>query len=262
MRSLGGRFADFTLPYWDGKDDFPRTKNPPAGGGPQPADSLLGGDGSPVAAGPFNGDPYNGSPGWTSYNPNGPNPGVRTKLRRNFNAAEFAILKSDSEKSMNDLLDPTKNNTYTDLLCGTGTTGIEGASGLHNDQHGAVGGNLGANTTAVPDPAFWLLHSFADLNWARWEALKGAKYTGGAGYGVNDPMSGGLTELNTANLYRPDGTVRPADVLNYFTMPGGGYTYEYGGAMIGAPAPEPATLALLLPGLAILLTRRRSSNIM
>ncbi len=127
------------------------------------------------------------------------------------------------------------------------------------------------------------MHAFTDLNWARWESLKGVRYNdlGQAKWGLETPMPAGLTELNSGNIYdedprrtgNPKGSVTPADVLNIFTMPLGGYTYDYrpntdptkpnyeDRVLLGAPVPEPATRSLVLLGLAALLPHRRCSTV-
>lgn len=288
-------FTDFTLLYWDGtRDAYPQ--------------SILGGNGDLTGGAPT----YNVTTGpfattstrfgtWTAYTRTGdgsvgaPYVFHREPLRREFgpqNGApsgasdppqgSFTLLTTEGPKSWADIL--TKNK-YRDLLCKDGVSGLEAAPGLHDDHHVQVGGNngqLGNPQTGVVDPTFWLLHAHTDLQWAVWESTNGLLYDdlGQAKWALNSPMPGRLTELNDKNIYNhdpsttgnPKGSVTPKDVLNYWTMPLGGYTYDYrpnfrhkpdgtphpnaeDRVVLGRVVPEPATftgiavvlIALLIP---------------
>ncbi|MCC6320593.1 MAG: hypothetical protein IT438_04055 [Phycisphaerales bacterium] len=95
------------------------------------------------------------------------------------------------------------------------------------------------------DPVFWLLHSFIDLCWARWECEKNdgtiatfydydRTVAANANHDLNDPMDEGAGETGAWGLRDFHGGVhvKPADVINFVAM---GFTYEYGGAVLGAP---------------------------
>ncbi len=298
-------FSTFTLPYWDGtRDAYPRTLVGDVG--PQPPDSLMGGNGNGapnfrVTTGPFAANAVPAAGQWTAFSmrmrvgtdPADPSPffATRNALRREFDAVNagpnppagsFTDLTTTGPASLTAALGAATFRALRGQSSGSGNpgTGLEGADGLHDDHHLAVGGRngqLGNPTSGSTDPTFWLLHSFTDLQWAVWECDRGALYEVGAAVGqrVNDPMTGvgrtgtfGLSELNTGNIYNnPGNGVNPANVLNFLTMPGGGYTYDYrldrtgetrtilgqGGNVCAVPAPG----AVALLGLGGLLAARR-----
>ncbi len=290
-------FSDFTLPYWDGtRDAHP--------------DSAVGGNGDLTGGTPT----YNVTSGpfattstqygtWTAYTRTGAGTGgdpfvySRGPLKRQFgnqnpaptNAGDpvqgsFTDLTNDGPASLAALLAAPN---YSDLLCKDGVSGLEAAPGLHDQHHvqvGGLNGQVGNPQTGTVDPTFWLLHTFTDLQWARWESTKGLRYDdlGEAKWRINTPMPAGLTELNDQNIYGHDpgttgnaqGSVTPGDVLNYWTMPGGGYTYDYrpnprlkpdgtphpnaeDRVMLGAPVPEPATLLLGVMASVVVISLRR-----
>ncbi len=92
VRSLGGAFANFALPYWDGtRDAYPMDKKGANPGDPPVPNALLGGDGVAgdafrVATGPF-ANPTNLNTAWRAYNANAagtPADPSRTPLKRQF----------------------------------------------------------------------------------------------------------------------------------------------------------------------------------
>jgi tyrosinase len=297
VRSLGGQFADFTIPYWDGTQDiYPKDKKGPNAGDPPVANGLLGGDGvagdaNRVATGPF-ANPTNLATLWQAYGLTGtgtgadPFVGTRSPLKRRFEAmtgGKFDYLTANGPGTLTAALamdgvtvadpgatPPVPGQTFLEFR-----RKIEHGAGLHDDHHARVGGfdlpggvytpigQLANPTAGTSDPTFWMLHAFTDLNWASWECLRGPLYVGGTGTGLNDAMSDvgttgtfGLTQLNGGT------DVTPANVMNFLTMPVGGYTYQYGGAILGADGscklvPEPTTMRLLGIGLALLTLQRR-----
>lgn len=275
-------FSGFTVPYWDGtRDAYP---------------AILGGNGNGapnfrVTTGAF--ASANGP--WTAYNLTGagtvasPFAATREPLRRQFGAdadndGRFDVLVNNGPAALTAALaldGVTAGQRYTNFR-----SAVEGPfdgtnNGLHNDHHFQVGGpngQLGNPTSGTTDPTFWLLHAFTDLQWARWECLRGPLYQSAGGPDAamtGAPDAGGavfgLSELNTANIYGNAGNaVTPANVLNFLTMPGGGYTYDarlsydnetrtvlgQGGNACAVPAP--GALALLGAGGLLAARRRRA----
>ena len=290
VRAMGGKFADFTIPYWDGtRDAYPKDKKAANPADPPVANGLLGNDGVMadgyvVRNGPF-ANPTNAAAGWLAYSLTGtgtaakPFVGTRTPLKRRFQpmtAGKFDFLTANGPATLTTAL-AMDGVTVEDLTTTPPTPGqtflnfrrrIEAGGGLHNDHHIEPGGvvdrtdfdvigQLANPEAGTSDPTFWMLHAFTDLNWASWECLRGPLYVGEAGKGLNDAMSGegstgtyGLTELNGGTA------VTPKNVLNFLTMPGGGYTYDYrvdrtGDARVVlgqgshvCNVPEPSTLLL------------------
>lgn len=248
VRALGGKFKDFTLPYWDSTmDDFP-------------ADLAMAGDNAfmgpngnaammrTVTEGPFKkGD-------WVTLNEGSTN--MAKDLERNFD--DIGKLKTDGMATLPMAFAAADFKTMSEL--------VEQGPGMHNDIHGRVGGHLGDVVSGSDDPVFFLLHAFIDLAWAKWQ-IDNKKVDAYDPFGMPFGNPAGVPKLNDALLpfgggsmlgfnFTANDTVK--DQLRFFDESTLGYNYMYKGALI---IPEPSSLALAGVGLGGVLfagaTRRR-----
>lgn len=182
QRVLGD--ATFGIPYWDwaADGDLPQASQPTAAVW-QPG--AMGGDGFPVASGPF---AFNaGAPdSWRvriDVNPftrrlrsvnrglnrrlAGPPPGVRT-------LPTTAQVTNTLALATYDAIDWDVNSAgFRNQL--EGWIGIPGQPGLHNRVHVWIGGDM-SPSTSPNDPAFYLNHCNVDRIWESWLSRHGRTY--------------------------------------------------------------------------------------
>lgn len=240
------KFGNFTLPYWNwGWDSFP--------------DTLVGPGGDPfsgniVTEGPFAADL------WSTVNP-GPNTGIHSLERAMTD--DVMVLNFMSLELIQRLI-------YI-------SSDFEGFSmslemQFHNYAHSTLGGQFATIAGAVDDPFFWLLHSWVDMVWSRWQVTTGSTtaddymmFDGGPG--IDDRMSGFGDPSDLTNIGFDSTMFNTArdqlDPLNMTTL---GYNYEYLGNLVfpTAVVPEPGSLTLAavsaaaLAGLASMRRERRT----
>lgn len=231
------KYANFTLPYWDfTRQAFPSDLVTRGDG------QFLGPDGNlgamyAVTEGPFRAGQ------WTTVE-HGHHSGTHD-LNRMFNPQLFEAITGEFGLF----------RVSRDL----GARGFRGMAdavevNLHNWVHNAIGGHVGTIHGAIDDPVFWLLHSYVDLLWTRWEAGNGSTtsyepFFGGPGLG--DDLLGFGDAGDAIDIgfdHTLNNTVRDQlDPLNTAAL---GYTYEFEGTLllVPVPVPEPASFALAITG--------------
>jgi hypothetical protein len=238
VRALGGKFKDFTCPYWDWtKDAFPS--------GFTAANDFMGPDGDAgtdyVSAGAFR------KGAWKTFL-TGPTSGT-LDLERRFN--NISVL---TDKGPGSFLDALSKGNFSDM-----TAIIEGRRaadpGMHNDAHARVGGQLSDPTSGGDDPVFFLLHSFTDLMWTKWQVDKGQ-------LGKYDPAGDVTAQLGgfggpDDNGFKGTTGNQIKDVLSPFQCD---YTYQYNGRILGTPEPSPI-VAFGIGAAGLLIRRRRRSAV-
>lgn len=225
LRGLDAKYKDLTIPYWDwNTDSYPSDAKQGSG------DNLFMGpngamaDGWIVKDGPFK------SGVWKTYEGVGTDgENVYGDLKRQFDG-------------LNDLKDATvvpnllKIGDFKDFRAA-----LEAGDKLHNQAHGSAGGNVGQigdPSEGANDPTFWLLHSYVDLLWARWECENGLQYVptdkvkevGIDGTMVSTPPFAAATT--------------PRSQLNFFTL---GYAYQYTDASAKSVTMTPANCPKATP---------------
>lgn len=163
---------DFGLPYWDWAADGDLEP------GQQPssavwADDCMGGEGAPVATGPFAFDPESPEAWRVRVVANVQNRLVTADrgLRRAFGASIGSLPTTEEVAAATSLA------TYDEPPWGTLSSGfrnqLEGWSGsgpgLHNRVHVWVGGDM-LVSSSPNDPVFFLNHCNVDRMWAAWQA--------------------------------------------------------------------------------------------
>lgn len=239
------KFGNFSLPYWNwGWDWFPEALVGPGG---DPFSGYI------VTEGPFEAGL------WTTVNP-GPNTGIHSLERAMTD--DLIVLEYMSLENIAHLI--YASNDYEGF-----SMNLE--MRYHNVAHIQVGGQFATIAGAVDDPFFWLLHSWVDMVWSRWQVTTGSTtaddymmFDGGPD--LDDRMSGfgdpsDLTNIGfDATMFN---TARDQlDPLNMTTL---GYNYEYFGNLVFPPVviPEPGSRALAaasvatLAGLASMRRQRR-----
>lgn len=156
----------FGLPYWDWAADGELDPIDQAETPLWSADAM-GGDGAPVATGPFA-----ASNGWEIRLETGPdgllrptNRGLRRAIRRDLGLPTRSDVDAALEIETYDG-EPwnSQSQGFRNRLEGWGSTGPE----LHNRVHVWVGGDMGA-ATSPNDPVFHLNHANVDRIWSVWQ---------------------------------------------------------------------------------------------
>ncbi|AEH10743.1 MULTISPECIES: tyrosinase family protein [Protofrankia] len=232
QRVLGNE--NFGLPYWDWSSDgdLPAAEQPDL---PLWAGGALGGQGDPVATGPFAFDPSD--PGsWRvliDTDVQGRLRGTNRGLRRQF-AANASNLPTNSD--IDAALDlgaydqspwSTTSNGFRNRL--EGWRPLNTAPGLHNRVHVWVGGDM-LPSSSPNDPVFYLNHCNVDRIWASWQEIHpespyvptGTASTALTGHRIDDAMFSLLSApatprqmLDVSDIYKYDAlfvTAEPAGV--------------------------------------------------
>lgn len=193
--------ANFSLPYWDSAADASLAD-------PRHAtiwgDDIMGGDGMPVATGPFKAGDWILSP--------------RGDLARTFGLGIRSLpAKADVRGCLEEA---AYDHSPWDMSSPAGLRNRlegwispNGEPQMHNRVHVWIGGSMGP-ATSPNDPVFFLHHCNVDRIWAQWQSLHTNTYlpTSGApsGHNLNDRMVG-------------LGEVTPADMLDVARL---GYAYD------------------------------------
>ena len=231
VRAIAPAYANFTVPYWDWTvDAFPSDLT-------NVGDKLfMGGDGVAVTqivdTGPFRGGQ------WATLVPATTN--GATSLERKF-TANIGTLITNGAPAFTNLLTQTDYAQMAPL--------VEGAAGMHNNAHFFVGGQLSDTTGGADDPVFFMLHSFTDLVWARWETGTTGSLSSYTAYGASPAVNASLRGFGVpANTIGFDTTTNNlvSGQLNFLDRSTLGYTYLYDGKLLGAP--EPSSVAFLGAG--------------
>ncbi len=191
------------IPYWDWAADSAL---------PNPATSavwdsdLMGGNGNPVATGPF------ASGMWTiingAGNPAGP-------LIRAFGSGVPTLpTQADVNVALNETpYDSSPWNASSSPSFRNRSEGWIGGPQLHNRVHVWVGGSM-LPGPSPNDPVFFLNHCFVDKMWADWQAQHPNE--------AYVPAGGGLAGHNLNDALFP-WTTTPADVVDHHAL---GYQYD------------------------------------
>lgn len=213
QRVLG--IDEFALPYWDWAADGDLSAAQQTNTSLW-KDTGIGGDGSPVADGPFSGNAYrvridSDSTGRLRATDRG--------LRRDL-AGDIATLPTSADVATALRLTDYDTPDWDRTSGGFRNTveGWPGMPGLHNRVHVWVGGDM-APATSPNDPVFYLNHCNVDRLWEAWLQDHGHTYVPDQNesadlqpHRINDAMYSVLTSQ----------PVTPADVLNVSTF----YTYD------------------------------------
>ena len=215
----------FGLPYWDWAADGER----PLGQQPSSAvwgDQCMGGQGSPVASGPFAfraADPAS----WRvriDVDANGRLRATDRGLRRAFGRTATSLPTKAQVRGV------LQRATYDAPPWNATSSGfrnqLEGwrppdpGSRLHNRVHVWVGGDMLASTSPN-DPVFYLNHCTVDRIWAAWLARHGASYVPGQtapadlrGHRIDDPLHALLSAPMTPRETLDVGEFYTYDTLN------------------------------------------------
>jgi hypothetical protein len=233
------KFKNFTVPYWDWTvDPFPSDL---AAAGDN---NFMGPDGDATDAFKVKSGPFKAG-AWATVE-HGPD------LKRKFTNLADLSAPAGGQASLTALLAAATFKAMSE-------TG-EAARGMHNAAHVSVGGVDGAGavigqladpTSGADDPIFFLLHSFNDAMWAKWQVDKDKftdyeRFNGGptadqrlSGFGAGD-----LGFAGTANNLVKEN-------LNFYDTSTLGYTYEWRGVIL---IPEPGS-AFAAVGLLWMLVR-------
>ncbi len=213
------KYKNFTVPYWDwAANDFPHHLNPAAAD-----NNFMGPDGNPannqmVTVGPFRAGQ------WATFEAFPPGPGATRDLYRQFNG--IGNLKTGGPAAVANMLAQTNFDDMSQIS--------ENGPELHNEAHSRVGGQLSAITSGADDPVFFMLHSYIDLLWERWELDKGS-LSSYVQFGGGPALADNLNEFgNLASTIgfggTPNNTVQ--DQLDPFDTSKLGFTYEFGGQIL------------------------------
>jgi len=195
---------EFGLPYWDWAADGELSPEEQADS-PLWDEECMGGEGDPVATGPFAFDPDDPG-GWrvlVEADANGQLRPANRGLRRAFARSAPTLPRKDQVASALDLV------TYDAPPWGTASSGfrnqVEGwrpsdsAPGLHNRVHVWVGGDM-LPSSSPNDPVFYLNHCNEDRIWAAWLRENGPTYVPDQsapdellGHRIDDAMNSLLT---------------------------------------------------------------------
>jgi tyrosinase len=239
------KFGNFTLPYWNwGWDLFPETLVGPGG---DPINRLI------VTQGPF------AAGLWSTVNPS---PSSQTQALERTITDELINMSYMTPEAIIMLI--FRERDYEGF-----SMNLE--MRFHNYAHNSVGGQFATIAGAVDDPFFWLLHSWVDMLWARWQTLTGSTtaddymmFEGGPG--LDERMSGFGDSSDLTNIGFDTTMFNTArdqlDPLNMTTL---GYNYEYLGNLVLPPVviPEPESLVFAtisvaaIAGLACMRRERR-----
>ncbi len=228
------KFGNFTLPYWNwGWDWFP--------------DTLVGLGGSPfssfsVTEGPF------AAGLWSTVNPK---PGTNTHSLQRVITEDLLVLEHMNLENITAMI--FREREYHGFSMNLELY-------FHNYAHIKVGGQFATIAGAVDDPFFWLLHSWVDMTWARWQTLTGSTTADDYmmfddGPGLDDRMSGFGNTTDLTNIGFDSTMFNTArdqlDPLNTTTL---GYNYEFLGNLVlpTAVVPEPGSLVLATISIAAL----------
>jgi tyrosinase len=171
---------DFGLPYWDWAADGEQSPDQQAAS-PVWGEQCMGGQGNPVATGPFAFNPTDAN-SWrvrVDADVNGRLRSTDRGLRRAFAQSAPTLPRKDQVTTALNL------DTYDAPPWSTASSGfrnqVEGwipansAPGLHNRVHVWVGGDM-LPSSSPNDPAFYLNHCNEDRIWAAWLQDNGPTY--------------------------------------------------------------------------------------